>query len=285
MGNIFKNKFFIILLIVICLLTLSTIILNMSGHGSVVADITNLILTPFQHFAGIITESFAGFTAYFTEFNRMKDEIEDLKARLAVAEALNEDTRILQEQNDMLMAYFNLKREHMDYELQPARVTARDPGNYNSSVTINRGSLHNIERDMAVIAATGKENEYAVVGYVSEVGITSSKVVPFIRTGSSVGAYIKGTEEIGIAEGTFELERYGLCRLSNLSKETALEEGDRIYSSGAGSRYPENLYIGEVVGVEPDPFNQTMTGLVKPAVNFDELRDVMVILEFERKFY
>ena len=285
MGNIFKNKFFIILLILICVLTLSTIILNMAGYGSAVADITNLILTPFRHFTGIITESFSGFAAYFTEFSRMKDEIEDLKERLAAAEALNEDTRVLQEQNEMFMSFYELKKERMDLKPQPAKVTARDPGNYNSSITINKGSFHNIEKDMAVVAASGKEGEYVIVGYVSEVGITSSKVVPFIRTGSSVGAYIKRTEETGIVEGTFELERYSLCRIANLSKEAVLEEGDRIYSSGAGSRYPENLYIGEVVGVEGDPLTQTMTGLVKPAVNFDEIRDVMVILEFERKFY
>jgi len=254
----------------------------MSGYGSVVADITNLILAPFQHFAGIIRESFAGFAAYFTEFNRMKDEITDLKSRLEIAEALNEDTRKLQEQNDMFHSFYELKRENIDYDLQPAKVTARDPGNYLSVLTIDKGAFHNIEKDMAVIAATG--TDYVVVGYVSEVSITSAKVVPFIKTGEAIGAYIKRTEELGIVEGEFALERYGLGRLADLSKEAVIEDGDKVYSSGSGSRYPENLYIGEVIEIEGDAASQTMTGLVKPAVNFNEVKDVMVILKFERKF-
>ncbi|MCL2096413.1 MAG: rod shape-determining protein MreC [Oscillospiraceae bacterium] len=282
MGNIFKNKFFIILLIVICVLTLSTIILNLAGYASVVADFVNLFLTPFSRFADILKESFGGFTAYFSEFNRMKEEIADLKSRLAVAEALNEDTRKLQEQNDMLASFYELKRENIDYMFQPAKVTAKSPGNYLSVLTINKGSFHNIERDMPVIAAT--ETDYIIVGYVFEVGITSSKVMPFIRTGEAVGAYIKRTEELGIVEGRFELERYGLGILANLSKDASVEDGDKLYTSGSGSRYPENLYIGEVVEVEGDPFSQTMTGLVKPAVNFGEIKEVMVILKFDRKF-
>jgi rod shape-determining protein MreC len=294
MGDVFRNKFFIILLIIICVLTLSTIILNMTGHGSVVADITNLVLTPFNQFADIITESFAGFGAYFTEFGRMREEIADLRSRLEIAEALNEDTRILQEQNEMFRSFYELKRERMDFDLQPARVTARDPGNFRSSLTINKGSFHGVEKDMPVIAAagtgtgagTGTETEsYVIVGFVSEVGATSSKVTPFIRTGSYVGAYIKQSEELGIAEGDFRLERHGLCRLVPFSKEAEIEAGDKIYTSGTGGIYPENLYIGEVIEVESDPFTQTMTGIIQPAIDFGGIKDVMVIIKFERKFY
>ena len=288
MGDIFRSKFFIISLIVICVLTISTIALNLSGHGSLVSDITNVILTPFQRFADIVKNGFSGFAAYFTEFNSMKKEIADLKQKLETAEAMNEDSRKLREENDKLYAFYGLKRERPEYELQNARITSRDSGNYLSSLTINKGSLYGIEKDMPVIgakpSATGSGFDYIIVGYVSEVGLMSSKVTPFIRTGEAVGAYIGRTQEIGVVEGDFALEKDGLCRIANLSKETALEVGDKIYSSGSGI-YPENLYIGEVIKATADPLSQTMTGDIKPAVNFSEIKDVMVILKFERKFY
>lgn len=283
MGNIFKNKFFIILLVVVCVLTLSTIILNLSGYSSVVADITNVVLSPFGHFADIIKESLAGFAAYFTEFNRMKEEIFELREKLAAAEALNEDTRKLQEQNDMLYSFYGLKKERPDYTFQPAKITASNPGNLQLSFVINKGSFHHIEKDMTVIAAAGEK--YVIVGYVGEVGITQSKVVPFIRTGSFIGAYIEERiEETGIIEGEFTLERQGLCRIAYFSKDAVPEIGDKIYSSGGGI-YPENLYIGKIIEVKSDPFSQTMTGIIQPGVDFSELKDVMVILKFERKFY
>ena len=283
MGGIFKNKFFIALLIVICVLTLSTIILNYAGYGSAVADLTNAVLAPFSHFTDIIKESFAGFAAYFTEFNRMKEEIEDLREKLAAAEALNEDTRKLQEQNEMLYSFYELKRERPDYIFQPAKITATDPGNLQLSLTINKGAIHNIEKDMPVIAAIG--TDFAIVGYVGEVGITSSKVVPFMRTGAYIGVYIERTEETGIVQGEFPLEKQALCRISYLSKDAVLEREDKIYSSGGGGIYPENLYIGKITKVESDPRSHTMTGIIKPGVDFNIIKDVMVIIKFERKFY
>ena len=287
MGDIFRNKFFIILLIVICLLTLSTIILNLSGHGSVVTDIVNLILTPFQRFAVILKNSLSGFIGYFTEFNNMKEEIADLKEQLDSLQSEVQDNWKLREENDMLYSFFGLKKKHINYNFQNAKITARDPGNYISALIIDKGAFHGLEKDMPVIASKKidqDKNIYIIVGYVSEVGGITSKAVPFIRTATSMGAYIERTGETGIVEGDFELEKYGICRIVNLSKETVIETGDKIYSSGGGI-YPEDLYIGEVIEVAADPLSHTLIGYIKPAVDFDEVKDVMVITAFESSFY
>ncbi|MCL2159573.1 MAG: rod shape-determining protein MreC [Oscillospiraceae bacterium] len=288
MGNFFKNKFFIVLLIVACVLTLSTIALNLSGRGSIVTDAVNLILDPFQRFAAIVKESFSGFAGYFTEFGKMKDELEELRAKLEEAESQLEENRRLREENEMFMSFYELKKKRPDYVFQDAKVTAKDPGNYFSALTINKGSLQTLGSDMPVVAARGTDIEkerYSIVGYVSEVGLLYAKVVPFIRTGSSIGAYIERTGEAVMVEGEFELEKSGLCRLVCLSKESSPEVGDKIYSSGNGNIYPEDLYIGEIVEVSSDPLSHTKTGHIKPAVNFDEIKNVMVILEYKRSFY
>jgi len=287
-GDIFKNKFFIILLIVICVLTLSTIILNLTGHGSVVTDIVNVILTPFQRFAVILKDSFSGFVGYFTEFNRMKDEIEELKEKLEAAEILNEDTFKMAEKIETYEAFYGFQSKHTNYDLYPARVTARDPGNYLSSLTIDKGSFYGIAKDMPVVAAKKTDGDkyiYMIVGYVSEAGTLSAKVVPYIYPGTAIGAYIERTGETGIVEGDFKLAKNGMCRIAYLSKETVLEIGDKIYSSGNGGIYPEDLYIGEITEIVPDPSSHTMIGYIKPAVDFNELKDIMVILEFTRNFY
>jgi len=288
MGDIFKNKFFVILLIVVCVLTLSTIILNLTGHGSLVADIVNIILTPFRNFATLLKDGFSGFAGYFTEYNRMKDEIEDLKEQLEAAQSQIQDAWKLQEENDMLYSFYDLKIKQPTYKFQNAKITARDPGNYISALTIDKGSLQKIAKDMPVIASKKTDSDkpvYMIVGYISEVGLMSSKTVPFIRAGTSTGAYIERTGETGIVEGTFELEKDGLCRLAYLSKDTIIEVGDKIYTSGDGGIYPEDLYIGEIIEVTADPLSHTTTGYIKPAVNFDEIKDAMVIIEFERNFY
>jgi len=282
-GDIFRNKFFIILLIVACVLTLSTIILNLSGHGSIVSDITNLILTPFQKFANILKSSVSGFAAYFTEFNRMKEEIEELRIQLEAANARDQEYWRLKDQNDVFHSFYEFKREHTDFEFQHAKIRTGDSGNYLSILTINKGSFHKIEKDMPVIASKGTEK--VIIGYVSEVSFMYSKVTSFIRTGAAIGVYIERTEETGVIAGAFEYEKEGFCRLIDLPKDADLAIGDRIYSSGSGGIYPAGLYIGEVVDIEADPPSHTMAGKVKPAMDFNEIKDVMVVLSFERKFY
>jgi len=285
MGAIFKNKFFVITLIVAVALTLSTVALNLSGHGSLVGDAVNVIVTPFRNFAVIVKDSFSGIAAYFTEFGHMKEEIEELRAKLADAESQLLDTRRLQDENETLMAFYELKRKRPDYKMQNAKVTARDPGNLISSLTIDKGAAQGLEKDRPVVAARGTDSgkeRYVVVGYVGEVGLLSAKVVPFIRAGAAIGAYVERTGEAIMVVGDFGLERKGLCKIANVPKGTILEVGDKIYSSGSGGIYPEDLYIGEIVELVADPLSRTMTGYVKPAVDFEEIKNIMVILEFSR---
>ena len=216
----------------------------------------------------------------------MKSEIKDLNAQIVSLESQISQVRELERKNEELQNILKLKEKHMDYNPYNARVTARDPGNFLSVLTIDKGALQTLYKDMPVIAALNSDDgtKYAVVGYISEVGLLSSKVVTFTHSGSSIGVYIERTGETGIVSGEFELGKKGLCKISFLSKETIIETGDKIFSSGGGL-YPEDLYIGEVIEVGFDQNSHTMTGYIKPAVDFNTIRNVIVILEFERKFY
>ena len=274
MGDIFRNKFFIIFLITACVLTIAVMGLSLAGYGSLVSDAANIILEPFQLFAAVIRDSVTGFTDYFTKFNQFRDENAELKERLRRLEAEVDEAREIKAQNDMLRKFFDLKDEREDFKMLDASVIAGSAGNYISDLNINRGSMHGIEKDMPVISADG------VVGYISEVSYRSSRVSPFIRASNKIGVYIKRTGDTGIVEGDFRLARGGLCRLVNLTKETDIEVGDYVYSSGYSGLYPEGLFIGTVVEVYSDPRTHTPAAYIEPGVNFNKLRDVMIILEF-----
>lgn len=280
MGGIFKNKFFIILLIVACVLTLTAMILNILGYGSVTTDAVNILIMPFQTFADIVKDSWSGFTGYFTEFNKMKEELAQANERITELEEQIEDTKDIIEKNIMYELYFNFMEVHTNIKrFQDAVVIGREAGNYQSNLIINKGSVHNIENNMPVVTDKG------IVGYISKVGIWTSEVSLFIRTSNNVGAYIKRTSQIGIVEGEFSLEKEGKCLLGSLYKDTDLQVGDKIYTTGFGDIYPKDLYIGKVTEVLPDSLSQSMTGHIEPAVDFNELRRVMIILEFDREFY
>ena len=274
MGGIFRNRFFIVFLIAACGLTVLTMGLNIAGYGNLVSDVINIITSPFQAFANMMSDSISGFVGYFTVFNELREENAELRQRLRDLESEIVEARAIREQNLMLIDFLDLKQERQDFRIHNATVIAWNASNYTSGFTINKGTFHGIERNMPVIAAGG------VVGFISHADIRTSRVSPFIRTSNSIGAYIRRTGDTGIVEGDFELERRDLSRLVPLSRDADIQVGDRVYSSGYGGIYPEGLFIGTVAEIFNDPLRQTVAAHVEPGVNFNQLRDVMVILEF-----
>jgi len=277
--QVFKNKFFVIALTVAIILTVAAMGLNIAGHGNIVSDAVNIIIYPFQVFANVLKDSFFGFTSYFTEFNNYKKENAELKEYIALLESKLDGAIDFKERYEDLLAYHNIKQVNIEYDRQPATVIARGAGNFISTLTINQGSLHEIEKNMPVISPDG------IVGYIGEVGLGTSKVILFTRTSVSISAYIDRTGITGIVEGDFELEKEGLCKLTMLPKDADLRVGDRIISSGYGGIFPEGLTIGVIVDIKPDDLSQTLIGYVKPAADLSKIRNVMVIHSFETKFY
>jgi len=283
MSGIFRNKFFIIFLIVACFLTLVTMGLNLAGYGNLVSDIANTIIRPFQTFANMIQDSVSGFIGYFTIFNELVEENAMLRERVQELEAEWSVVREIREQNEFLIEFFDLKQERLDFKFQDASIIAGSAGNYILEFTINRGSFHGIGLDMPVIASGA--GGASIVGFISNVGLMTSRVSPFMRPANSVGAYIKRTGDTGIVEGDFDLGRAGIGRFAPISREADIQIGDRIYSSGYGMIYPQGLFIGTVTEVLSNPLMQAQYAYIEPGADFSQMRDVMVILEFNWNFY
>ena len=283
MGDIFKNKFFIVFLIVACLLTVITMGLSLAGYGNLISDIASTVIRPFQMFANMIQNSVSGFIGYFTMFNELVEENAMLREQVQEFKAKWSIISEIEDQNEFLRGFFELRQERPDFRLQDASIIAGSAGNYIFEFTINRGSFHGVELDMPVIALGA--NGESIVGFISNVGIMTSRVSPFIRPSNSVGAYIRRTGDTGIVEGDFELGRVGLSRFAPLSRDADIQVGDRIYSSGYGMIYPQGLFVGTITEIVSNPFMQTQHAYIEPGANFNQLRDVMIILEFNWQFY
>ena len=274
MSKFFKSRFFIISLL--CAIVLVTVpsVLSIMGLGEQIRSALGRAASPFRHAFTQVAEAIDGFAGYFKEFDTIKaenrimsDKIAELEKRLTAAEATKEE-------NNWLYGYLGLKREHIDYEFEAARVIGRESGNYMTIFTLNRGTMHSIEVNMPVITEKG------IVGYVSEVGANWCKAVTILETASSVGAYVERSGELGIIEGVYELKDSGFCKMSYLPSEADIKVGDIILSSGIGSIYPRGLIIGTVTELVPDEFSRSLNAKVMPAADLTDLRSVMILKDF-----
>ena len=270
----FKNKFFIITLVVALLLSIVPTVLCAMGQGSYVRKALQTAAQPFSWAFTKIGEGLSGFSVYFQKLSDLQKENEELRAQLDDYRDRIYNAKMLEEENKWLSDYLGLKKEHSDFLFEEASVIGRESGNYSTVYTLSKGTMHDIKVNMPVITEDG------VVGYVTEVGPTWCRAVSIIETASAVGAYIERSGELGLIEGSYELRFEGKCRMIRLPADADVHEGDRVLTSGLGSIYPRGLFVGEVVSVDADQYSRTLTAVVQPKVDYASLVKVMIIKDY-----
>ena len=270
-----RSKFFIIVLIVAISMIMVPVILSSMGLGDHVRSAVTTVLKPGQKLFGLIADGIAGYSEYFTKYDELVEENAELRARLSKMTNEVYSAKELEQTNDWLYNYLELKREHMDFALTDANVTGRQSSNYMSVIMIDRGTSSGVDKDMPVITDEG------IVGYVAEAGVSWAKVVTICEAASSVGAVVERSGEVGLVSGSYTLAADGLLRMTYLPAGSDVQTGDRIVTSGYGSVYPKGLIIGYVESVENDPLSQAVTATVKLAARLDSLKKVMVVTSYE----
>ena len=269
----FKNKFFFICLTVALCLTVFSVVLSASGHAWFLKDALNVISTPFRAVFNYCADGIQGFSDYFTEFDRISKENEQLRQEIDELRGIQRELDVLKEENAWLRDFLEIKNFNTTFEFADATVIGKSSGAATRTLTINRGSLHGIETGMSVI------NGHGLVGRVIEVGLTSSEVICITDISSSVGAIIERSALSGISEGYSN----GKCRFlytTGLENFEDVAVGDTVISSGKGSIYPYGLKIGTVVEVNLDDASRSVIATVETAVNFNDISRVMIIKSF-----
>lgn len=181
---------------------------------------------------------------------------------------------ILEENNELRRAL--QYREKSLLSLVAARVVSRKPAQWYQTLVIDKGSSEGLAVDSPVILPLGEEA--GLVGKVSEVlGLHSAVVLLLTDEMCQVSAKLENSQEQGILSGQRGATRaLPDLHLRYLSKEADAKPGTKVYSSGAGELFPAGLVLGEVVRLSIGVIDAEV--IVKPAVNFDELVDLFVIL-------
>lgn len=273
-----KSKFFIICLCVAIILVMIPSAMSILGYTEVVRSIFKTIATPFEWCGSKAADAVNGFTSVFSEYDRLKAENEELRATIESMENEKYDAEVIKEQNEWLKEYLNLSTENPDFVLTDASIISRESGNYATVLTLNKGSVNGIKKNMPVITSGG------VFGYVKEVGINWCKVVSIVETASSVGAYVGRSGVLGVVEGDQLLRNDGVCKMTYIEADSDIKVGDRIYTSGTGKIYPGGLLIGTVASIEADEYSRTLVATISPAVNFSDIssiNNVMIIKGYD----
>ncbi len=177
------------------------------------------------------------------------------------------------QENEMYEKYYGIKEQHRDYTMEPAMLISRNQEDPYGSFVINKGSLQGISLHDPVITEAG------LVGYISEVNPSFSKVTTILDGTIHCGGMDRRTRDAGVITGEVSLAEQGKTRMNHLLRSSGVATGDYIVTSGGGV-FPEGLVIGQVDSVHNESYNTALYAVITPTVDFSELRDMMVITYF-----
>ncbi|MCI8357750.1 MAG: rod shape-determining protein MreC [Lachnospiraceae bacterium] len=270
------GKYLLFILTILCtgmvLLTFNTTVF--SGPLGAAAG---YIIVPFQE--GI---SAAGsfLRSRSEELGQIRDliaENETLKAK--IDELTIENTRLQQDRYELtsLRELYELDSQYDEYEKVGARIIARDSGNWFYSFVINKGSEDGLMVDMNVMAGSG------LVGRIVDTGPNWSKVKAIIADDSNVSAMVLSSSDNMIVNGDLRLYASGVISFEQLKdSEDVVVEGDKVVTSNISDKYLPGILIGYINTINTDANNLTKSGYITPAVDFEHLEEVLVILEMKQ---
>jgi len=209
---------------------------------------------------GALLDEYVAVVGAKQEAARFRRDVADLRRELAaVSEVALENRR--------LKTLLNFK-ESTDLPLLPARIVGRSTSAWFRTLVVDKGAADGVVLSSPVVTAGG------VIGRVSEVSNSSSRVLLITDTSSAIDAVVQRTRAQVIVEG-----RLGAaCRILYMARTEDAVPGDRVVTSGLGDIYPKGLLVGQISKVDPAKGGVFRGAELIPGVDLSRLEEVFMVL-------
>lgn len=194
------------------------------------------------------------------ENQRLSRQVASLRQQLV-------DLEELRRANQRLKALLNFKQT-LDYPMVAAEVVGSDPSGHFRTVIIDKGTTAGVQTLMPVVCAQG------AVGRVIWASPHYAKLLLLIDPNSGVDVLVQRSRARGIVEG----QAGGGLNLKYVVHTEEVAPGDRVITSGAAGVFPKGVLVGTVSSVKKEKLGTFQKIEVEPAVDFNRLEEVLVIL-------
>lgn len=272
-----QSKYLLLILTGLCIV-LMAVTFTTDLFTGVLATVSGYVTVPFQR--GI---SEAGYYLYerSEELVQIRDLLkENQRLQEQVDQLTIENNTLTQEKYELnnLRELYGLDQEYSEYKKVGARVIGKDTGNWFNTFIIDKGSEDGIAVNMNVMSGSG------LVGIVTEVGGNWARVTSIIDDSSNVSGMVLATEDNLIVTGDLELMDQNTIRFSKLiDSDDKVNEGDKVVTSNISDKYLPGLLIGYITSMDADSNNLTHSGTITPAVDFEHMDEVLVILDLKQQ--
>jgi rod shape-determining protein MreC len=185
-------------------------------------------------------------------------------------------TQVIQLQQQLreaqvLYALLDFARARPENEYVACAVIGRDPSPFLNYIIIDHGSDSGLRHGMPVVTEQG------LVGRIDAVTAGAARVQLITDPGSAVNVRLKSAQTEVLLSGSLT----GDISLDMIPQDTVINAGDLVLTSGLGGNYPADILVGQLVSFRKRENDLFQTASVQPAVDFSQLRAVLVITNFK----
>ena len=237
------------------------------GEQSILRTWVMAVVTPVTKGASWSIDKVTGFFEGFAELRHAREQNAQLREQVE---------RLTQERDEANERA--AKQEHLESELGvpvlprfksiAANVVSRNVTIWFKRLTIDRGSMDGVKKDMPVLTSLG------VVGRVIEVGPNSSLVQLITDRYAGVGAMLRRSRDMGEIKG----QENSRCEMKNVSASVDVPIGETVVTTGLDGIYPKGLTVGTVESVDNDANAPWHKILIRPSAPVDKVEHVFVLL-------
>jgi len=229
---------------------------------------------PFTWTSGWVQKGYSSFssgvrgtTAMYIDLINIKVQNKGLQRENAELRAQLGSMTELKMENERLSKLLGFKQSS-NLELLAARVIGHDLLPDHKTISIDRGTVHGIKKNMATITTGG------VVGYIYRTEATTSQILLLDDRYAVIDAIVQRSRARGFVEGYARDQ----VRLRYLKRSDDVQVGDLIVTSGLDNIFPKGFPIGTVTSIDKSRYGMTQEVELKSVVDPMNLEEVFVVL-------
>ncbi len=209
---------------------------------------------------------------------KLKKEYNELVIKLENYEEMQRSNADIRKENARLKEQLGFSVS-LDEKNIPAQIISRDLDSAYSYITINKGSVNGIKKNMPVIAFQNGNN--GLVGKVIQVGSFTSQIMPVYNINNMVSVRIQNTRDLGLVKGLGSQDQPLMLQYIRKRVLDELKYGDIIVTSGENDNYMRDIPVGTISKIQVLDYNSSLNIEVTPILDFSRLESVIVVNQKE----
>lgn len=273
--KLFTSKIKTLLVAAVALAIVTTVIAAVAGGTTLGENVVGTLLQPLRSGMAAIDRQATRIYNYIFSYEALEAENAALKEQILQMQADVRTAQELQRENLRYQQLLKLADQHEDYRFEPAYIISWNASSWRSSFTIGKGSNHGLEAGMCAITENGQ-----VVGLITDVGANWATVTTILDNGLEISASVAASGYTGVVQGTYQSEDTRLLRMTYLTNDAVLKNGDQVVTTGS-TQYPKGLLLGSITNVSMDETGVAKFASLQASCDLEDLEQVFVITDYE----